>query len=81
MAEDGGPGDTPWSTRVPIVFDAAAARDLGHRDVVSKQEAIAAACRWAVDATRGRDWRDVLPSAATYYGGLFDYAAEDAMAG
>ena len=76
-AEDGAPGDTPWSTRVPIVFDLTAARAIGHRDAVSKREAVAATCAWLVDATTGRDWRDVLPVAAEYYASLFDYAAED----
>ena len=28
--------------------------------------------------TRDRDWREVLDHAASHYGGLFDYAAEDA---
>jgi nucleoside-diphosphate-sugar epimerase len=78
-AEDGGVGDTPWSTRVPIVYDVSAAHALGHRDVVDRQDAIGEACTWAVEATRGRDWREVLPQTAAYYGALFDYAAEDAV--
>jgi nucleoside-diphosphate-sugar epimerase len=73
-------GGTPWSVPHPLVLDMAAARrELGYADVVDHEAAVAAAVEWLVEATRGRDWREVLPRAATYYGELFDYEAEDAF--
>jgi hypothetical protein len=41
---------------------------------------VRASCEWLVEATRGQDWREVLPSHARYYGELFDYEAEDKRA-
>jgi nucleoside-diphosphate-sugar epimerase len=73
-------GSTPWSVPNPFVLDMAAARqDLGYADVIEHDTAVAVAAEWLVEATRDRDWREVLPRAATYYGVLFDYEAEDAF--
>ncbi len=73
-------GRTPWSVPEshPFVVDMSAAeREVGYRPRTDYGNGVRAACKWLVDATRGRDWRDVLPSYARYYGELFDYAAED----
>jgi nucleoside-diphosphate-sugar epimerase len=79
----GGPegrvGQTPWSVpdSHPFVVDmSAAAREVGYRPVTTYAEGVRAACDWLVEATRGEDWREVLPSHARYYGELFDYDAE-----
>jgi nucleoside-diphosphate-sugar epimerase len=73
-------GRTPWSVpdSNPIVVDMEAAeREVGYRPVTTYPAGMRAACEWLVEATRDRDWRDVLPGHARYYGELFDYAAED----
>jgi nucleoside-diphosphate-sugar epimerase len=73
-------GRTPWSVpeSSPFVVDMEAAEgEVGYRPVTMYAAAVRTACEWVVDATRGRDWRDVLPGHARYYGELFDYAAED----
>lgn len=73
-------GRTPWSVpdSHPFVVDMSAAeREVGYRPVTDYRGGVPAACEWLVDATLGKDWRDVLPSHARYYGELFDYAAED----
>jgi nucleoside-diphosphate-sugar epimerase len=73
-------GRTPWSVPEshPFVVDMdAAEREIGYRPVTTYPAGVRAACEWLVEATRGRDWRDVLPGHARYYGELFDYAAED----
>jgi nucleoside-diphosphate-sugar epimerase len=73
-------GGTPWSVPSPVVLDMAEARhELGYADVIDHEAAVALSVEWLVEATRGRDWREVLPRAATYYADLFDYAAEDAF--
>jgi nucleoside-diphosphate-sugar epimerase len=79
----GGPegrvGETPWSVpdSHPFVVDMSAAeREVGYRPVTTYADGVRAACDWLVEATRGRDWRDVLTSHARYYGELFDYDAE-----
>jgi nucleoside-diphosphate-sugar epimerase len=74
-------GQTPWS--VPdshpfVVAMTAAEREVGYRPVTRYPEGVQVACEWLVEATRGRDWREVLTSHARYYGELFDYDAEDA---
>jgi nucleoside-diphosphate-sugar epimerase len=74
-------GRTPWSVpdSHPFVVDMSAAeRDVGYRPVTDYRSGVQAACEWLLEATRGKDWREVLPSHARYYGELFDYAAEDA---
>jgi nucleoside-diphosphate-sugar epimerase len=78
---DGTVGQTPWSVpdSHPFVVDTSAAEtEVGYRPVTTYPDGVRAACEWLVEATRGRDWREVLPSHARYYGELFDYEAEDA---
>jgi hypothetical protein len=40
---------------------------------------VKATCEWLVEATRGKDWREVLPRSAEYMADSFDYQAEDAF--
>jgi nucleoside-diphosphate-sugar epimerase len=78
---EGAVGQTPWSVpdSHPFVVDMSAAEnEVGYSPVTGYAEGVRVACEWLVEATRGRDWREVLPSHARYYGELFDYAAEDA---
>jgi nucleoside-diphosphate-sugar epimerase len=78
---DGTVGQTPWSVpdSHPFVVDMSAAEtEVGYRPVTRYGDGVRAACEWLVEATRGKDWREVLPSHARYYGQLFDYDAEDA---
>jgi nucleoside-diphosphate-sugar epimerase len=78
---DGTVGQTPWSVpdSHPFVVDMSAAEtEVSYRPVTTYPDGVRAACEWLVEATRGRDWREVLPSHARYYGELFDYEAEDA---
>lgn len=74
-------GATPWSTPKPFVVDMLAAElDVRYRPVTRYEKAVEATCRWLVDATRDRDWRELLPDwAVGYLGEKFDYAAEDAF--
>lgn len=72
--------DTPWSTPRPFVLDMTAAeRDLAYRPVARYGDAVVATVEWLVEATRDRDWRDVLPEAASTMEGSFDYEMEDAL--
>lgn len=72
-------GDHPWLAPRPFVADmAAAGRELGYRPAVTYPDALADALPWAVQATEGRDWREVFTTLAGYPTDLFDYAAEDA---
>jgi nucleoside-diphosphate-sugar epimerase len=71
-------GDTPWTTPKPFVLDMTAAREeLGYRDVIAYEEALRRTCEWLERIAGGQRWQDVLPRAAEFYGGLFDYGAED----
>jgi hypothetical protein len=73
-------GATPWSTPKPFVVDMVAAEiDVGYRPVTRYPKAVQDVCSWLVEATRKRDWREVLPEwAVGYLEEKFDYAAEDA---
>ena len=72
--------DTPWSTARPFVLDMTVAeRDLAYRPVARYGDAVVATVEWLVEATRDRDWRDVLPEAASTMEGSFDYEMEDAL--
>jgi nucleoside-diphosphate-sugar epimerase len=78
---DGVVGRTPWSVPESLAFlvdTSAAEREVGYRPVTDYPKGVRVACEWLVEATRGRNWREVLPSHARYYADLFDYAAEDA---
>lgn len=66
-------GVTPWS--VPLLLASASAS--GHAPVGSGREFVPTAIRWLVEATRGRDWRAVLPVLAAYPRDLFDDDADD----
>ena len=71
-------GDHPWTTPKPVVLDMQlAAAELGYGPVTSYEGALEESCRWAVEATAGKDWREVLPTLAGYPMDLFDYEAED----
>jgi nucleoside-diphosphate-sugar epimerase len=77
-AERGETAQTPWSTPKPLIVDMRAAeRDLGYRPAVLWHAAVVEQARWLVEATRGRDWREVLPRGAQYL--RFDYDAEDEL--
>ena len=56
-----------------------AALDLGYRPVATYETAVAETCRWLVEHTRGRDWREALPEALGHMEPLFDYEAEDVL--
>ncbi|MFI8189494.1 NAD-dependent epimerase/dehydratase family protein [Streptomyces sp. NPDC085946] len=72
-------GETPWSARLPVVCDMAAARrELGYRPVVSYAGSLPETVEWLTGRLAGRDWREAFPALAGFYPGLFDYAAEDA---
>jgi nucleoside-diphosphate-sugar epimerase len=72
-------GDHPWCVPRPVVADMRRAQaELGYREAAGYADALPGALAWVVEACSGRDWRDVLPTLASYPQELFDYAAEDA---
>ena len=78
--EQGSLGDHPWNTPSPVVLDMSeSALDLGYRPVATYEAAAAETCRWLVEHTRGRDWREALPEALAHMEPMFDYEAEDAF--
>lgn len=71
-------GQTPWSTPKPLLVDMAKAEEeLGYRPATTWADAIAPQVQWLIDATHGRDWREVLPRGAEYL--RFEYEEEDAV--
>lgn len=69
-------GATPWSVPKPLLVDMnKAERELGYRAATTWAAALPRQVEWLIDATRGRDWREVLPRGAEYL--EFDYEAED----
>ncbi len=73
-------GDTPWSVVRPLVADMSAAElDLRYRAVTTYPKAVQATCEWLVEATRGKEWHEVLPRTAELMADAFDYEAEDAL--
>jgi nucleoside-diphosphate-sugar epimerase len=71
-------GANPWGVPRPWVMDMTEAElQLAYRPVTTYARAVGATVDWLVDATKGRDWREVLPRAAEVYANLFDYDAED----
>jgi nucleoside-diphosphate-sugar epimerase len=69
-------GATPWSVPKPLLVDMSKAeRELGYRPATTWSAAIPRQVEWLVEATRERDWHEVLPRGAQYL--KFDYAAED----
>jgi nucleoside-diphosphate-sugar epimerase len=71
-------GNTPWSAPRPFVVDMSAAeQELGYEPVTTWSDAIDRQVEWLVEATRDRDWQEVLPRGAQYL--QFDYEGEDAL--
>jgi nucleoside-diphosphate-sugar epimerase len=71
-------GNTPWSAAKPFIVDMSAAeRDLGYRAATTWDDAIDAQVEWLIEATRDREWQEVLPRGAQYL--QFDYDGEDAL--
>jgi nucleoside-diphosphate-sugar epimerase len=71
-------GNTPWSAPRPFVVDMSAAeRELGYEPVTTWSDAIDGQVEWLLEATRERDWQEVLPRGAQYL--EFDYEGEDAL--
>jgi nucleoside-diphosphate-sugar epimerase len=71
-------GNHPWAVPHPVVADMSSAlTELGYVQAASYDEAVADTLRWALDACRERDWREVFPFLAQYKNDNFDYAAED----
>jgi len=78
--EEGSVGDHPWNAPYPFVVDTVESEiELGYRPVTTYERAVGRTCRWLVDATRERDWREALPSSAQHLGPMFDYGTEDAF--
>ena len=71
-------GQTPWSAPKPLLIDMSKAeRELGYRPATTWGDALPRQVRWLIDATRDRDWRDVLTRGADYL--KFEYEAEDGL--
>lgn len=71
-------GVTPWTTPHSIVMDVSVAgQELGCSGTVSYEASLEKTIGWLLEATEGGPWQEALPTAATYYGNLFDYEAED----
>jgi nucleoside-diphosphate-sugar epimerase len=71
-------GLTPWSTPKPFLVDMTKAEQkLGYRPAVTWAEELPRQVQWLIDATRDRDWREVLTRGANYL--QFDYEAEDEL--
>jgi nucleoside-diphosphate-sugar epimerase len=72
--------DTPWSTVRPFIVEMTEAeRVIGYHPIVRYAEAVPDTVSWLVEATQGRDWRDVLPDAVRHMENSFDYSQEDAV--
>ncbi|MFL5981793.1 MAG: NAD-dependent epimerase/dehydratase family protein [Gaiellaceae bacterium] len=71
-------GATPWSVPKPFLVDMSKAeQELGYRAATSWTAAIPTQVEWLIEATRDRDWREVIPRGAQYLS--FDYEAEDEL--
>jgi nucleoside-diphosphate-sugar epimerase len=71
-------GGTPWSVPKPFLVDMShAERELGYAPLTTWADAIDPQVDWLIEATRERDWREVLPRGAQYLS--FDYDAEDEL--
>ncbi len=76
--ERGELGATPWSVPKPLLVDMSKAeRELGYRPATTWAAALPRQVEWLIEATRDRDWREVLPRGAQYL--KFDYEAEDEL--
>src|SRR6266511_439111 len=77
-ADRGEVGQTPWSASKPLLVDMTKAeRELGYRPATTWADALPRQVEWLLDATRGRDWREVLPRGAESL--QFHYEAEDQL--
>jgi len=73
---EGDVGQTPWSAPKPLLVDMSKAEsELGYRPATTWEEALPRQVEWLLEATRDRDWQEVLPRGAQYL--QFDYEAED----
>ena len=71
-------GQTPWSAPKPLLVGMTKAEgELGYRPVTTWADALPRQVEWLIEATRDRDWREVLPRGAEYL--KFDYEAEDEL--
>jgi nucleoside-diphosphate-sugar epimerase len=71
-------GQTPWSAPKPLLVGMEKAeRELGYRAATTWADALPRQVRWLIEATRDRDWREVLTRGADYL--EFDYGAEDEL--
>lgn len=70
----------PWGGFRPLLVAMEKAQDeLGYEPATTYDEAIVETVEWLIEATRDRDWREVLPKAADYMANKFNYEAEDAF--
>jgi nucleoside-diphosphate-sugar epimerase len=71
-------GQTPWSAPKPMLVDMAKAeQELGYRPATTWADALPLQVAWLIEATRNRDWREVLTRGADYL--KFDYESEDTL--
>jgi nucleoside-diphosphate-sugar epimerase len=71
-------GQTPWSALKPLLVDMRKAEhELGYRSKTTWADALPRQVEWLIEATKDRDWREVLPRGAEYL--KFDYEAEDEL--
>jgi nucleoside-diphosphate-sugar epimerase len=81
LEEPGGRGEvgqTPWSAAKPLLVDMAKAEgELGYQAATTWAEALPLQVCWLIEATRNRDWREVLTRGADYL--RFDYESEDEL--
>jgi nucleoside-diphosphate-sugar epimerase len=71
-------GQTPWSAPKPLLVGMEKAeREFGYRAATTWADALPRQVRWLIEATRDRDWREVLTRGADYL--EFDYEAEDEL--
>lgn len=69
-------GQTPWSAAKPLLVDMTKAQQqLGYAAATPWSEALPRQVHWLIEATKDRDWREVLTRGAAYLS--FDYEAED----
>jgi hypothetical protein len=82
-ADDGAPtgqtlGRHPWSAPHPFVLDMTAAIELGYTPVGNYAATVVEEVEWLVSAARGGADAQMLPGPDdTFFGPMFDYAAED----
>ncbi len=71
-------GQTPWSAAKPLLVDMSKAeRELGYQAATTWADALPRQVRWLIEATRDRDWREVLTRGADYL--KFEYEPEDEL--